>query len=59
MNEKYKHIVSDKHLILWILKDKGAPIKGTFAPELDTENYDWETNYNKESRMHVVKWRCK
>lgn len=40
-DKKYQ-MFTDEQLVLAILKDKGAPVKGRFLLSPDTENYEWK-----------------
>jgi hypothetical protein len=49
----------DEQAVLQILKDKGAPINGTFLLEADNKNYNWTREENPLKNVLTFTWTKK
>ena len=42
-----------------LLRDKGVPLTGFFAPRFDTDNYFYDTYNDISSSYKVIEWKKK
>jgi len=57
-NHKYQAFYNEQ-LTMAILKDKGAPIKGTFLLKPNKDEYDWKKEYDPRDNSQIFYVRRK